>query len=55
LLGDRLEIEQKSRRLVIGRGAAPLDFGIDLAPDALASPRDRQAIGRWPSFAFCSK
>jgi hypothetical protein len=37
LLGERLKIEEKLHRLVIGRSVAPLDFGLDLAPDA--SPR----------------
>lgn len=41
-LGDRLKIEEKPRRLVIGRSVAPLDFGLDLAPDAFTPPRYRQ-------------
>jgi hypothetical protein len=41
-LGDRLKIEEKPRRLVIGRSVAPLDFGLDLAPDAFTPPCYRQ-------------
>ena len=42
LLGERLKIEEKLHRLVIGRSVAPLDFGLDLAPDAFTPPRYRQ-------------
>jgi hypothetical protein len=42
LLGERLKIEEKLRRLVIGGGVATLDFGLDLAPDAFTPPRYRQ-------------
>src|ERR1700722_12038229 len=41
-LGDRLKIEEKCRRLVIGCAVAPLDFGLDLAPDAFTPLRYRQ-------------
>jgi hypothetical protein len=42
LLGDRLKIDEKPRRLVVGRSVAPFDFGLDLAPDAFIPPRYRQ-------------
>ena len=41
-LGDRLKIEEKCRRLVIGCAVAPLDLGLDLAPDAFTPLSYRQ-------------
>jgi hypothetical protein len=42
LLGDRLKVAEKARRLVISSGIAPFDFGFDLAPDAFSPPSYRQ-------------
>ncbi|TJX05712.1 MAG: hypothetical protein E5X43_03670 [Mesorhizobium sp.] len=59
LLGNRLEVEQKTRGRIVAGSVAAIDFGLHLAPYGFAAPHHRIEPGaagvclfRLPPFPF---